>query len=338
MPPRKRVASIALADDAGTVEARIRRHLATISASQAAILSLLDQLAPGIFIPDDIVRHILEFVLRRRRCAQFGASGSLAPATFDDPEPEMVPLRLINKQWARIGGTLVRWLCVPKTLRGVPSTLASAFPNTSRLTLHRCVVTREMTNVLSGAINAFSHRPKHLFCIDVSHCSAVGKLVLDCQGMLVEDEYWDCEDVTDSHKDGPNIKIINNLLPKFTVGWRGPDRIFVFKNSRTTSLYDLLCHPINLVIRQADFDNPPDATGPKFRAMAVYITGNSAMRGLNVEKMAKWFEPKLWQNGRRPPVVLSWYEPDGPAILALAQTLSDQLHMEFSSSPVWSDY
>jgi hypothetical protein len=345
MPPRKRVASIALADDTSSVEARIRRHLATISASQAAILSLLDQLAPapppapGIFIPDDIVRHILEFVLRRRRCAQFGASGSLEPASFNDPEREMVPLRLINKQWARIGGELVRRLCVPKTIREMPRTLSSAFPNTSMLAMQRCVVTREIVNAFSAAIKVFSHRPKHLIFVVPSYCSAVGKLVLDCQGMLVDEDdfYHDCEELPDSHEAKPNrIKIINSFLPRLDVSWDGPDRIWA-SSQRKKSLDDLFCHPMNLIVDASAFDDTPSTIHPNFRAVTVYIAGR-ATRDLNVEKMAKWFEPKLWQNGRRPPVVLPWYEPDGPALTALAQTLSDQLHMEFSSSPDWSDY
>lgn len=344
MPPRKRIASVALVDDTGTVEARIRRHLATIAASQAAIVSLLDQLLPsavapppsGIFIPNDIVRHILEFVLGRRRCAQFGVDGLLYPASFDDAQSNVAALRLINKQWARIGGELIRWLRVPVVSRCKPAALASAFPNTSRVSLYRCVIDRAAVTTLSTVVKAFSYRPKHLFFVDVEFCSTIGKLVFDCHGTLAQAEVLeDCPSQCKTMWPGENLKLINTLYGNGIFGWRGPDAIYITCGAEPEEFASTLAHPMNVGCDFNFFQSPPPRARAAFRAICLQIQVYGAAF-VHIPQLAAWLDPALWKDGRRPLIKWIVHNVDGRDIAAsITQTLSEQMHVDSSILIDW---
>lgn len=343
MPPRKRIASAALADDTGTVEVRIRRHMATIAASQAAIVSLLDQLLPsaaapssGIFIPDDIVRYILEFVLGRRRCAQFGTDGLFHPASFDNAEPDVAALRLINTQWARIGGELIRWLRMPFVSRCKPAALASAFPNTSRVSLFRCVIDRAAVTTLSAVVKAFSYRPKHLFFVDVEFCSTIGKLVLDCHGRLAQAEVLeDCPSQCKSIWCGENLKFINNLCGNGLFGWRGPDGIYITCGADPEKFANILVHPMNIGCGLNFFQRPPPRAHATFRAICLQIDVYSAAL-VHIPQLAAWLAPARWKDRQRPLIKWNVYNAeDIDAAAPIMQALSEQLHIDSSILIDW---
>jgi len=335
MPPRKRLASSALADDTGTVDARIRRHLAAMMASHAAILSLLDQLNPpvataepsGIFIPDDIVRHILEFVIGRRRCAQFGVDGVLRPASFSDFESDVASLRLINKQWARIGGELIRSLLMPAALHCKPTALVKAFPNTSRLTMNRCVVDSKTTNALSAVIKLFYDRPKHLFIVNVDYCSSIGKPTLDCHGMLakVARRFRACPNGCNFTWSDGHFKLINTIFMNNPAVYTRPDEIFInCPMPDPDSVAAMLDHPMNVEVTIETFSRPPRCSIAAFRAMELRIIGNWTTWPAPQSKvyLAEWLSPRLWHNEQRP--VVTWIV-DTPAKRAIAESVVQAL-------------
>lgn len=325
MPPRKRLASAALADDTGTIEARIRRHLAAIDLLRAQLTS-----SNGIFLPDDIVRYILEFVIGRRHCAQFGIDGTLRPASYDDAEPAVIRLRAINRQWARVGGELIRWLRMPPVVHCRPATLAAAFPNVSRLSLHRCAIDSKMAKTFSATINVFSHRPKHTFVVDVEHCKVVGKPVIDCYGMLARREPYDFEcDCEYDDGTSDNIKLVNAMFEfDYSLGWLGPDENLIWGPEKLSFLCSVLARPLCVVLPSKCLANPPPCDSASFRALKLFIH-HTRLSPISLRCLTAWLAPRMWQNGQRPSVtwVVDSKEQRDMAVEAV-QAFTNQLGIE----------
>lgn len=341
MPPRKRVASAALADDTGTVEARIRRHLASMAASQAAILSLLDQLASpppppppvddpssrGIIVPDDIVRHIFQFVTGQRRCAQFGVDRVLLrPARFKYPL-KTSSLRLINKQWARIGGEFVRWLVTPRTINCTPAALVRAFPHISRLSLWRCILDCKTLGAFAAVMKAFSHRPVDSFYADIKFCSTIGKLTFDCRGKVVEySPFFHCQVTHDTLWNSDNLMLLNRACGDLEVSQYGPDEIMVTAYA-SKQLHLALSQPMKVRTFIVYFDDaPPFAAWFRASVLRIEICDPSETSiGLD-----KWLAPSLWVHGRRPPIKLVGEKRIHNHLIDFAQRLAERHQISVS--------
>jgi len=326
MLQKKRTASVALdADIDGSVESQIRRHLATIAASHDAVLSLLEQLAARLFLPDDVVRIIFEFAVGRRERAHDNRAGALLPAQFQLP-CDISALRLINKQWARIGGEFVRALHMPDFGGCLPSTLARAFPNTARLSLQRCVIDQYTLDAFSGFIQAFSRRPKHAFYVDIHYCTATTECSVNCHGMLA-----DCERSIWCPNGCTYLGRRNMVSPIRALAFNaefhawGPDNIYVQSDHMPDHFASTLSFPVNVCtnVEESFNEQPPPFCGGRFRAVTLRLEG--VMSTTAATYMDMWLAPIRWYNGKLPAIkVVVHSEKRRRHVVAFAARLSER--------------
>lgn len=167
MPPRKRLASAALESDTdGALEPRVRPCF------------------DGIFIPDDIVRLLLEFLSGQRRCAQFGADARVLDWQVTTTRLRPVHMfRAINRQWARLASPMVRRLYVPRQRRCKPSDVVAAFPNIKTVTVRRCNAGLQETRNFDGIVAALSAQSRRNIHLYAEVCETSQKIApIDCRG------------------------------------------------------------------------------------------------------------------------------------------------------------
>ena len=145
--------------------------------ARAQAIVRADLVAPinRMWLPDDVIGYIFEFVVDRRTASRFGAGGTVVPGTTSPTfrthtageATQLRALRRVCKKWARLAGVLVCCLSAPRPKSRMASAeqVFSAFPRANALVLRYDATSAQYWGSANDLIKRYTARDRP-FCVN----------------------------------------------------------------------------------------------------------------------------------------------------------------------------
>lgn len=302
MQNRKRLASVALESDTGELLARNCPSLAQ---------------SDVVFFPDDVIRLIMGCLFGR----QVAPPNTLI---FDNKrdrylrfQKTLCVLRTVNKQWARVGGELMRWLLIPRAPHHVvPADLPRAFPTPTHINLIRCALDSNDARMFSDTLKAFSFRPRDKICGSIGVHSTTERIVLDCHGTATnfDRQYFirgcpHCREFRNGvsipyANDNMGLHLLNAIShPDVFASVARADSVLRLESFQSA---DGLCYALQQGFRVQCYyrifraTKPPNVIVSPLCAPLLEIEVSDL--DVDFSTLMDWLDPRLWRNGVLPKV------------------------------------